>query len=210
MMRFEAGSRSLARAAVRGAAALSLAAALAGCSLSPDIGVSGVTAAGKPKRSAAQPASRYQDVEIRTQIRRSGVEISGADCSAKSRDVSVDFKSPARIRLPLRGPDTAPLTVVCSHGSQGSATAAIRAGVAVKAGGLFGGILGGDKPAAGTYLPRYTLQLARPLGAAPKTMREAEEAAQAAAPAPPAALDAAVETSPVDQPVPTPRPKPDS
>ena len=193
---FGGRGRVEARAAARKTAtlclSLGLGAVLAGCSLSPNIGLKRDAALGEVSDAdlrapqKVSPAGRYQDVEVRTEIRRAGVAVSGADCTARSSAVSLDFKTPGRIVLPLLEPSTPPLTIRCEHPLQGVATMVLRTGAAPEADSLFEEIFGADAPAAGRYLPRYTLQLVKPR---PKPLKPAEAAG------PPNALSAAMELS---------------
>ena len=161
-------ARSTAVAAMAATAALG--AGMSGCALSPSATIASVTPVQTTKAGRARPATRMQDVDIRTKIKRAGVEISGAACEAASRDVSVRFKSPARLRLPLYGEDTAPLLVTCEHPVQGRATRSIspseksEGGVlSLLSGGLFGD--GEAKGDALSYAREYELELVK--GAAP-------------------------------------------
>lgn len=188
------------------------AAALAGCSQGPNLSAersegdarvqtASLEKAEKPearvvKTAAAAQAERYQSVEIRTEIRRAGVEIVGADCSAVSTEVSLSFKTPAKLSLPLLGAQTPPLTVRCEHPLQGGvAVAMIQPGAEVKSGALLEEVFGGDKPSAGAYLPSYTLQLAKEKAPTVSEALKTAEAVRSSGEAPPPALAAALETA---------------
>lgn len=154
-----------------GAAAMAaVALSISGCALSSMTDITATTPVRMSPAAQTRPAARSQEVDIRTVASPASREIAGAQCEAVSRDVTASFVSPARLRLPLYGANTAPLLVTCSHPLQGRATLSI---TPEATGGFFtmisGGLFGDNDPAA--YEEVYRLELARtggPAAAPPK------------------------------------------